>query len=124
MISYHHLFVQLAALAGTQEGKAAELQAGWNKALKQAEGQRVLDDPKLLKKSIKRDQKAKAKSSKEWAERNRKVEEAKKAKKLQRFTTVTKKKQANRARKIEKRDNKLLRAGFEGRKKGAVNGAK
>jgi len=81
----------------------------------------VLDDPKLLRKSIKRDQKGKAKSAEQWAERQRKQEEEKKARQLKRFQNIAKKKQAKKAAKMDKRERKLARPGFEGRKKGAVN---
>ena len=114
---------KLAALQGTAEGREEALRVGWDKALRAAGGERVLDDPRLLKKSIKREAKSKLKSQKAWQERNKATEEASKAKKLKRFQNIAKKKQGNRAKRIEKRDNKLQRAGFEGRRQGTLNGS-
>jgi len=49
-----------------QEAIAAE---AWRAALSRAAGEKVLDDPKLLRKSIKREAAEKARSSKKWQER-------------------------------------------------------
>lgn len=49
-----------------QEAIAAE---AWRAALSRAAGEKVLDDPKLLRKSIKRAEADKARSSKKWQER-------------------------------------------------------
>lgn len=39
---------------------------GWQRAMQRAEGTKVFDDPKLIKKSIKRIEKEKKKSAREW----------------------------------------------------------
>lgn len=49
-----------------QEAIAAE---AWRAALSRAAGEKVLDDPKLLRKSIKREQADKARSARKWQER-------------------------------------------------------
>ncbi|XP_057307610.1 surfeit locus protein 6 homolog [Hydractinia symbiolongicarpus] len=52
-------------------GKANALKKkiAWDNAVKKAEGQKLKDDPKLLKKSIKRKEKLKEKSKKRWDDR-------------------------------------------------------
>lgn len=69
----------------------AMLKKSWDVALKRAAGEKVLDDPKLLRKSIKRDRKAKQKSAEQWAERVRKQEDSQKEKQLKRFHNIAKK---------------------------------
>lgn len=60
---------QLEALAGSNEGKAMAQNLAWKTALGRAKGDKVLDDPKLLRKSLKKDAKQKEKSSAAWRER-------------------------------------------------------
>ncbi|KAJ3160442.1 surfeit locus protein [Geranomyces michiganensis] len=63
--------IKLDKLKETAPEKAAHIEesATWNKLLKQAEGEKVKDDVKLLKKSVKRKDQAKAKSGSAWADR-------------------------------------------------------
>ncbi|KAJ3174942.1 surfeit locus protein [Geranomyces variabilis] len=63
--------MKLEKLKETAPEKAAHIEesATWNKLLKQAEGEKVKDDVKLLKKSVKRKDQAKAKSGTAWADR-------------------------------------------------------
>jgi hypothetical protein len=56
----------LVTLARTQEALAAE---AWRAALSRAAGEKVYDDPKLLRRSIKREQQEKVRSAKKWQER-------------------------------------------------------
>lgn len=53
-------------LKKTEEGKAVVEAKQWNSAIKQAAGELVMDDPKLLRNKLKKKEKQKAKSSKEW----------------------------------------------------------
>lgn len=46
----------------------------WGKALDQAKGEKVKDDPTLLRKTIRRDEQQKKKSSREWNERKNQVQ--------------------------------------------------
>ncbi len=57
---------RIEELKKTDEGKALVEAKGWSKALKQAAGEIVMDDPKLLRKKLKKKEKAKTKSSKDW----------------------------------------------------------
>jgi hypothetical protein len=59
-----------------QELIAAE---AWRAALARASGERVLDDPKLLRRSLKREAQDKARKAKRWAERNSAQQEQQKA---------------------------------------------
>lgn len=47
----------------------------WKSAMMRASGEKVLDDPKLLRKSLKKEQKRKEKSAKGWQERTQKQQE-------------------------------------------------
>ena len=49
----------------------------WKAALLRAGGEKVLDDPRLLRKSLKKDAKRREKSAKGWEERNAAQQETK-----------------------------------------------
>lgn len=53
-------------LKKTEEGQKLLQEKGWEKALKKAKGEKVLDNPQLLKKSIKRVNQQKDRSRKKW----------------------------------------------------------
>lgn len=109
----------------TEEGKAKAKKVALDAAYLRATGQKVLDDPKLLRKSIKREQKEKLKSAQAWSERNRRVEEAKQAKQQKRTSNLKTRRDTKIEHKIAKREKKLTRRpGFEGEIKGFVNAAK
>jgi len=59
---------KIEGLKDTDASKAKELveKHAWQNALEKAEGHKIKDDPKLLKKSLKRKEKMKAKSKKQW----------------------------------------------------------
>lgn len=61
---------RMAELKQTAEGKAVVEAKQWDKAIKLAAGETVMDDPKLLRNKLKKKEKAKAKSSKEWCGRS------------------------------------------------------
>lgn len=48
-------------------------------ALARAKGEKVLDDPKLIRKAMKKETKAKEKSSKQWQDRVKSQEDSKQA---------------------------------------------
>lgn len=100
-------------------GDKAEKEA-WGAAVARAQGEKVLDDPRLLRRSVKKDAKAKQKRSAAWQDRQNKqrqeqsVKQGKRRDNLQ--ARVTQKKETKKA----KREKKLMRAGFEGRKQGFI----
>ena len=94
----------------------------WEAALSRASGEKVLDDPKLLNKSIKREERAKKKSRAQWEERTQKVKEQQGAAAKKRKDNIKQRKDAKIERKMDKRENKR-RPGFEGRSEGFINKA-
>lgn len=80
----------------------------WKKAILKSENVKIKDDPQLLKKSIKKQEKVKKKKSQEWKDRIEHVE-AKKQKRQEKRTKNIKEK------KKEKLDKKIKRAKKKGR---------
>ncbi|RLN57505.1 hypothetical protein BBJ29_004107 [Phytophthora kernoviae] len=111
---------RLEELKKTEEGAEKAKQKGWDTALQQAAGQAVLDDPKLLRAKLKKKEKAKAKSTKEWKERTSKLEVSKKERQKKKLANSlgrnNKDKDAKEAAPREKKGRKGPRAGFEGKK--------
>jgi len=104
--------------------KEEEKKRAWKAALARAHGEKVLDDPKLLKKSIKKDEKIREKKSQAWAERTEKVKEKQNQRQQKRRDNIQARIDSKKASKKERREKKLLRAGFEGRKKEFIGAKK
>jgi Fe2+ transport system protein B len=81
----------------------------------------VLDNPKLLKRSLRRDEQQRQKSSKKWKERKAIESKTHQTKQQTRRENITQRQDAKKERQIAKREKKLLRPGFEGRKEGFIN---
>lgn len=92
----------------------------WGGSLKRAQGEKVLDDPRLLRKSMKKEAKLKKKKAAAWAERQEKQKEAQVAKQTKRKANLQGRIDAKKEAKKARREKKLLRAGFEGRKRGFI----
>jgi len=109
--------------AGGEEGggKAVAEKFAWEAALSRASGEKVLDDPKLLQKSIKREARAKKKSREKWEERTAKVKEQMDAAQTKRKNNIKARKEGKMERKMDKSSNKRNRPGFEGRSDGFIN---
>ena len=58
-----------------RQAKALKKKELWGRALAMAGGATIKDDPKLLKKTLKRQEQKKTRSEKQWAERLKTVEE-------------------------------------------------
>ncbi|KAK9237331.1 surfeit locus protein 6-domain-containing protein [Lipomyces kononenkoae] len=84
----------------------------WKRAIKQAEGEKVRDDEKMLKKSLKKQLKRKQKSAKEWSQREEKVAVGIKARQKKREENITARKEMKMKGKGSK--GKKKRPGFEG----------
>ncbi|PSC68647.1 surfeit locus 6-like protein [Micractinium conductrix] len=109
-----------ADLGATEEGKAQLQKEAWGAALQRAKGDKVFDDPRLLKKSMKKEAKMKAKKAAVWQDRLKHQAQEQKAKQQKRKDNIDTRVKAKQDRRKQKRENKLLRAGFEGRKAGFI----
>ncbi|CAN6245207.1 unnamed protein product [Urochloa humidicola] len=93
----------------------------WDTARRRAAGEKVHDDPKLLRESLKKDEKRKQKHAAQWKDRQKTVDKQKKEKQTKRTENIRERAHQKKMRKIEKREKKLMCPGFEGRKDGYVN---
>lgn len=93
----------------------------WDVARRRAAGEKVHDDPKLIKESLKKEEKRQQKHAAQWKERQKTVDKQRKDKQKKRTENIRDRAQQKKMRKIEKREKKLMRPGFEGRKDGYVN---
>ncbi|KAF9112758.1 hypothetical protein BGX27_002844 [Mortierella sp. AM989] len=109
---------KLAALQVSDPEKASALKDKdtWKKALQLAQGEKVKDDVKLLKKTIKREEVHKKKSSKEWGERKSTLGKAKDQKQ--------KKREENIKARIDAAKNKGKKGDKKGDKKGKGGASK
>ncbi|XP_059297749.1 ribosomal RNA-processing protein 14-C-like [Lycium ferocissimum] len=92
----------------------------WKAAEKKAMGVKVYDNPKLLKESMKKEKKRKEKSSQKWKERMETTDKLKNERQQKRRDNIAGKAKEKKMRKIAKREKKLMRPGFEGRKEGYI----
>ncbi|XP_065334536.1 surfeit locus protein 6 homolog [Cloeon dipterum] len=81
----------------------------WQTALKRMKGEKVKDDPELLKKTIKKDKQLKNRSAKKWKERQENVSNLQKAKQEKRNENIAKKKEQKKSN-IKKKNIKRGRA--------------
>eukprot|EP00727_Mastigamoeba_balamuthi_P010241 m51a1_g584 hypothetical protein (337) ;mRNA; r:6646-8200 len=96
----------------------------WDAALKRSTGEKVLDDPRLLKKKLKREETRRKKSAAKWEERNRQVAEAQRARQEARTQHLHDRSETRKDRKFgrkQKQQKKTHRPGFEGKKKSFIN---
>lgn len=93
----------------------------WTSALARADGKKVKDDPKRLKNTLKREQKLKEKKRADWEERKKTQEEQRTAKQQKRKANLKARRDGKIQRKIDRREAKLSRPGFEGRSGAFLN---
>ncbi|CAI6334978.1 unnamed protein product [Periconia digitata] len=112
---------KMARLSGLDEEKRKEIEEKdlWLNAKKRAQGERVHSDPRLLKKTVKRLEKGKLKSEKEWNERKANVDKGKEAKQKRRETNLKKRREEKGVKGKKKPVKKAVkskskRPGFEG----------
>ncbi|KAG7869901.1 hypothetical protein KL918_000105 [Ogataea parapolymorpha] len=107
-----------------EQAQAAEEKHKWNKALAGAQGIKVKDDVKLLKKALKRKEAKKRKSEREWGERKQFVADQIKAKQDRREENLrirrenkgkSRKHQTKQLRSFKGATRAPKRAGFEGK---------
>ncbi|KAK9052035.1 hypothetical protein SSX86_028668 [Deinandra increscens subsp. villosa] len=94
----------------------------WKSATEKAMGVKVHDDPKLLKKSLHKEKKRREKSAGKWKDRVETQEKMREEKQAKRTGNIEERANQKKARKIAKREKKLMRPGFEGRKEGYIGG--
>ncbi|CAG9863921.1 unnamed protein product [Phyllotreta striolata] len=84
--------------------KAVEIKekTAWKNALAKAEGEKIKDDPTLLKKTIKRKEQKQRSSKKKWQQRNEKVEKAKQERQTKRNENLMKRKKDKKVNKLKK----------------------
>ncbi|KAH0718241.1 hypothetical protein KY285_014272 [Solanum tuberosum] len=103
-----------------RENKTLADKEAWKAAANKAMGLKVFDNPKLLKESLKKDKRKKEKSSEKWKERIQTTEKMKNERQQKRRDNIAGKAKEKKMRKIAKREKKLMRPGFEGRKEGYI----
>ncbi|KAJ2722435.1 hypothetical protein GGI07_003333 [Coemansia sp. Benny D115] len=135
---------ELAELKKTDAAKAEAIEEKdrWSKALDQAKGEKVKDDPTLLRKTVRRMEQKKSKSSREWNDRKNQQDNSKKERAQKReanlkarIDSIKMKKQGKSKKSIERvlkgaknggitkkntGGNSKARPGFEGKKAGAA----
>ncbi|KAG6522416.1 surfeit locus protein 6-like [Zingiber officinale] len=104
-----------------EKGAVVSKKHSWKAAVSRAAGVKVHDDPKLLKESMKKDKKRQQKHAESWKERIKIMEKSKAEKQKTRAANIKERIHQKRTRRIEKREKKLMRPGFEGRKEGYIN---
>ena len=105
----------------TAAGKKVAERYSWDAALACAGGEKVLDDPKLLSKSVRNEQKRKKKSAEKWEKREAFQKEQMADRQKKRKDNLKSRTKAKIDRKIDKREKKRNRPGFEGRSQGPIN---
>ncbi|XP_011506195.1 PREDICTED: surfeit locus protein 6 homolog [Ceratosolen solmsi marchali] len=80
----------------------------WKSALAKATGEKVKDDPELLKRTIKRDEQKKKQSKKKWEARKEGVQKSLQERQQKRFDNISK-------RKMDVKKNKMKKAAKKGR---------
>ncbi|GMI72080.1 hypothetical protein like AT5G05210 [Hibiscus trionum] len=104
-----------------KKGEVIAKKHSWKAAMDRAAGVKVHDDPKLLKQSIQKEKKRHQKNAEKWSERVETTEKLKAEKQQKRSENIADKIHQKKMRRIAKREKKLLRPGFEGRKEGFIN---
>ncbi|XVE65740.1 hypothetical protein DITRI_Ditri08aG0023700 [Diplodiscus trichospermus] len=104
-----------------EKGEVIAKKHSWKAAMDRAAGIKVHDDPKLLKQSIQKEKKRHQKNVEKWNERVETTEKLKAEKQQKRSENIADKIHQKKMQRIAKREKKLLRPGFEGRKEGFIN---
>lgn len=92
----------------------------WSKATERAMGVKVHDDARLIKESIKKEKKRKEKNAEKWKERVDTQVKMKEERQKKRRDNIVGRINEKKSRRIAKREKKLMRPGFEGRKEGFI----
>ncbi|KDP33344.1 hypothetical protein JCGZ_12893 [Jatropha curcas] len=104
-----------------EKGDVIAKKHSWKTATNKAAGIKVHDNPKLLKDSIKKEKKRHQKNAEKWKDRIENQQKMKAEKQQTRSQNIADRIQQKKMRRIAKREKKLSRPGFEGRKEGYIN---
>eukprot|EP00056_Hartaetosiga_gracilis_P011755 m.180167 g.180167 ORF g.180167 m.180167 type:complete len:488 (-) comp13573_c2_seq9:81-1544(-) len=99
--------------ANPEKANEVEESQAWKKALQRAEGGKVFDSEKLVKKKIKAVERKKTKSKKEWDERTSQVEKQKKERQEKRAKNLKARADAKKEKKMNKGKKKKSKPGFK-----------
>ncbi|XP_061714430.1 surfeit locus protein 6 homolog [Cydia pomonella] len=94
-------FRQLEESEETSKVKELKEKIAWKNMLQKAEGQKIKDDPSLLKKSIQKREQKKKHSKKQWDNRIQNVKETKDARQAKRTENIAKKKKEKKSKNIK-----------------------
>ncbi|KAI3453767.1 hypothetical protein Pfo_010430 [Paulownia fortunei] len=92
----------------------------WKAAASRATGVKVHDNARLIKESMKREKRKKEKNAEKWKERVETQDKMMEERQLKRKENIVGRINEKKMRKIAKREKKLMRPGFEGRKEGYI----
>ncbi|KAF9089702.1 surfeit locus protein [Mortierella sp. AD031] len=120
MVEAHNEKLAALQVADPEKATALKEKDTWRKALQLAQGEKVKDDVKLLKKTIKREETFKKKSAKEWGERKSTVTKGKDQKQKRREENLKARIDAakNKGKKEKTGDKAKGKGGPKGGKKG------
>ena len=104
-----------------EKGDLVTKKHSWKAAVERAAGLKVHDDPKMLKESLKKEKKKRQKSAQKWKERIESRDKLLADKQKKRSENIKERIHQTKLKKIEKREKKLMRPGFEGRREGFAN---
>ena len=104
-----------------EKAEAFAKKQSWKAAMDRASGVKVHDDPKLLHKSIHKEKKKQLKNAEKGKDRVQTRDQLKAEKQQKRSENIASRIHEKKMRKIAKREKKLMRPGFEGRKEGFMN---
>lgn len=103
-----------------EKGKIISKKHSWQAATSRAAGIKVHDDPKLLKQSIHKGKKRHQKNVEKWKDRVETRDKMRAQKQQTRSENIGERIHQKKMRRIAKREKKLMRPGFEGRKEGFI----
>ncbi|KAK6914183.1 Ribosomal RNA-processing protein 14/surfeit locus protein 6, C-terminal domain [Dillenia turbinata] len=104
-----------------EKGENIARKYSWKAATSRAAGVKVHDDPKLLKQSIQKEKRRHDKNVEKWKGRVENTLKMKAERQQVRSEHIKERIHQKKMRRIAKREKKLMRPGFEGRKEGFIN---
>lgn len=104
-----------------EKGEIILKKHSWNAATSRAAGVKVHDDPQRLMKSLRKEKKQQLKNVEKWKDRIETTQKMKAERQQKRSENIAQKIHDKKMKRIAKREKKLMRPGFEGRKEGFIN---